>query len=350
MTIFKKIALFAMLTTLVSSVYSQSLSTQTLVTINYLKTETISEADYKKTLKLAQTRMGRALSGEERRMILESMINDVIVMQAADRANIRVSDIDVIQKLQELGQIPAGLSLALIKEQYNSSPLAKEQSWDDMMFHMRREIAKQNYVVSQIKPREPTNAEIDKAYADHRKNFILSTRVGVSHIFFDTQGLNADDKRKKLQTAQDVHRQITSGGVTFEQAVRRYSEDPNSSQALGYLGPITDSPDARSFLGDEFMNAVFSLKPGQISQVVSTSQGYHILKITDREEEKLLTLDDRNPFNPEMSVRELVFQQLQMEYFEKDVEALLKSMREQSTININESMWDGWEKGMKNPV
>ncbi|NIZ18712.1 peptidylprolyl isomerase [Entomospira culicis] len=336
-----------------AQIFAQALS-QTLVTVNYLKPETIPESEFRKILNLIQIRSGQILNGTERKALLDAMIDDIIVMQAATSANIRATEGDVIQKLKEMGQVPPGWSLQAIKDQYNSSEMRRHQSWEEMIESLRKEIIKQNYIVSQIKPRTPTNAEIEKAYVDNRDNFILPTRVGVSHIFIATinnegNPLPAEERQRKLQVAQEASQRINSGAITFEQGVRQYSEDAGSANQLGYLGAIPDESEARTIFGDAFMNAALSLRPGQVSQVITSPRGYHIIRVTDREEGKLLTLNDANPYNPNMSVRDLVFQQLQMQFFQDDATALIQNMRSQATININQAQWLGWEQGSKNP-
>lgn len=332
----------------VPTALSQALS-QNLVTINYLKTETISETEFRKALQLMQERTGTAFSGENRKLLLESMINDAIIFQAAEKANIKVNDSEVIQKLKEVGQVPSHWSLTALREQYNSGPMAKQQSWEEMIDLFRREIIKQNYLKSQIKPREPSSAEINKAYLDHQNEFILPATVSVSHVFFDIQEINNEEKRKKQDLAKEVYQKIIDSSITFEQAVRMHSEDSDSKGQLGYIGPVSDRPEIRESLGDSFVDSILSLQPGQISRVVTSKQGYHIIKAIDREKERLLKLEDQNPFNEEMTIRQLVSQSLQVHYFGEDVDAFVKTMREQATVNINQSMWEGWEQGSKNP-
>lgn len=84
--------------------------------------------------------------------------------------------------------------------------------------------------------------------------------------------INADTKKQ----AEDVLRQISSGTLSFEDAARQYSADTTASTGgdLGYFSTGAMVP--------EFETAAFALDVDEISNVVQTQYGYHIIKLTER--------------------------------------------------------------------
>lgn len=99
--------------------------------------------------------------------------------------------------------------------------------------------------------------------------------VDASHILFKLEDPSKDAEVRAK--AEQVLKQIQAGG-DFAELARKYSEDTGSAQQGGNLGPFT-----RGRMVREFENVAFSLKPGEVSGLVRTQFGYHIIKVLNRE-------------------------------------------------------------------
>ncbi len=84
-------------------------------------------------------------------------------------------------------------------------------------------------------------------------------------------------QEKSKKEAEEVLEKIKEGKKSFEELAKEYSEDPSTANRGGDLGWF-----GRGKMVKEFEDAAFSLKKGEISGIVETSYGYHIIKVLDR--------------------------------------------------------------------
>jgi parvulin-like peptidyl-prolyl isomerase len=127
-----------------------------------------------------------------------------------------------------------------------------------------------------------TDAQIKSFYDDNPTNFEQPEQVHVRHILFATidlttqQPLSDDAKQAKLKQAQDVLKQLRAGG-DFAALARQYSDDPGTKAKGGELDPFSHGQ-----MVAEFDTAAFSLTNNQISDIVTSPYGYHIIQLLDR--------------------------------------------------------------------
>ena len=114
----------------------------------------------------------------------------------------------------------------------------------------------------------------------------------VSHILIKTPLAGADGKvdekgvAEAQKRAEDVLKQLKAG-AKFEDLAKKYSEDPGSAKEGGSLGWI-----GKGRTVPEFEKAAFSLPKGQISDLVKSSYGFHIIRVDDKQEAHMKTLDE----------------------------------------------------------
>lgn len=126
---------------------------------------------------------------------------------------------------------------------------------------VRRNILIEEMVKRRIVPQiGVTDEEVRRAYEDNKSLFSVET-VTVSHILVKTPA-EAEALRKQLESGKD-----------FAELARAHSEDAGSKERGGSLGTIS-----RGQTETEFEEEAFRLKDGEISPVVKTQFGYHILK------------------------------------------------------------------------
>jgi peptidyl-prolyl cis-trans isomerase D len=132
----------------------------------------------------------------------------------------------------------------------------------------------------------PSDADLHRLYDSDRERFRTPERVQVRHILLKTTGKSPEEDVKIKATAEDLLKQIKSGG-DFAELARKNSEDPGSATKGGDLGWI-----ARGQTVKPFEDTAFSLKPKEISGLVKTEYGYHILQVLDHEQAHQRTFDE----------------------------------------------------------
>ena len=129
-------------------------------------------------------------------------------------------------------------------------------------------------------------------YNEHQDQYRVPEEVKVSHILIKTPAPGPDGKvdekgvAEAQKKAEDILKQLKAG-AKFEDLAKKYSEDPGSGKQGGELGWI-----GRGRTVPEFEKAAFSLPVGQLSDLVKSSYGFHIMRVEDKHEPHLKTLDE----------------------------------------------------------
>jgi peptidyl-prolyl cis-trans isomerase D len=117
------------------------------------------------------------------------------------------------------------------------------------------------------------NGDVERAYNNGLDQYTTPEQVRASHILLKTEG--KDDAAVKAK-AEDVLKQARDG-ADFAELAKKYSEDDASAKNGGDLDYF-----GRGRMVPEFDTAVFAMQPGQISDLVKTQYGYHIIKLVDK--------------------------------------------------------------------
>ncbi len=213
--------------------------------------------------------------------IMESLLAQKILVEQADRDSVIVGDEEVEgaldnriryflqqygseEKLQEI----AGKSSYQLKDDYR--PIFKDQLTAQRM---------QQQIMSTVKitPQE-VKAFYDKIPVDSLPYYPSMVEVG--QIVF-RPNINKEVEDYARNTLEDIRKDIIGGRVSFEEMAGRKSDDPGSKDNGGDLGIM-----GRDELVPEFAAAAFKLQNGEISPVVKTKFGFHIVQMVNRQGEK----------------------------------------------------------------
>ncbi len=144
-------------------------------------------------------------------------------------------------------------------------------------------------VADEAKVAERINISDDalrRAYQENQDQFRIPDRVLVRHILLKTTGASPDEVKKIQAKAEDILKQLRAGG-DFPRLATQYSQDPGSAQQGGDLGWIVKGQTVPAF-----ENTAFSLKPGELSGVVKTEYGFHIIQVLKKEQARLKPFDE----------------------------------------------------------
>ncbi len=128
---------------------------------------------------------------------------------------------------------------------------------------------------------EPTEQDVADYYAAHQGDYVAQPQVLAQHILVKTEGLDAADKVQAYDKIKAIRARIVAAGdagevgQAFCAEAREHSDCPSGAQggSLGWFGPGMMVP--------EFDRAAFSMKCGEVSDVIETQFGYHIILKTD---------------------------------------------------------------------
>jgi len=207
-------------------------------------------------------------------IILKRLIETELLYQKGHELNIKLPDEEIYARL------------AQIKKQYPSEQefidyLAKiELTQEDLIKELKKnavisEVVKQHMSSSQTTAKSYSDEELKKYYDAHKAQFQQGERVKASHILIKVEK-TADEKT--LQQAKEKITEIlkkVKSGEDFGKLAQEYSDCPSSKRG-GDLGFFD-----RGQMVPEFSQTAFSLKVGEISDIVQTQFGYHIIKVTD---------------------------------------------------------------------
>jgi peptidyl-prolyl cis-trans isomerase D len=127
--------------------------------------------------------------------------------------------------------------------------------------------------------------EARQYYTQHLSDYRIPDRVKVAHILFKTTGKTPAEAAAIEKKAHDVLSQI-KGGADFAELAKKYSDDSTASNG-GELGWVVRGQTVK-----EFENTAFAMKPGEVSGLVRTVYGIHILKLEDKQTAHLQSFDE----------------------------------------------------------
>jgi peptidyl-prolyl cis-trans isomerase D len=135
-----------------------------------------------------------------------------------------------------------------------------------------------------IKQRTSVSAQdIQRYYEDNKERYSTPEQVRASHILLKTEGKDEAAVRKQ---AEDLLAKV-KGGADFAALATKVSEDESSATKGGDLNFF-----GRGAMVKEFEEAAFGMKPGEISGLVKSQFGFHIIKVTDKKPAATQSLDD----------------------------------------------------------
>jgi peptidyl-prolyl cis-trans isomerase D len=230
-----------------------------------------------------QTQQGLTLAGGVDMMRQQLLLRKV---QNMAMASVVVTQTEVDQALIKKHQTAKieyiAFPPAKFREQAKPTAEQLQQSFqrDRGMYTVPEKRSFQVLVADQAKMAESmtvSDAELRSAYASSMDSFRTPERVKVRHILLMTQGKSDAEKKAALAKAQDLLKQVKAG-ADFADLAKKNSQDPGSAQNGGDLGFIIKGQTVAPF--EKF---AFSAKPNEISDLITTEYGYHIIQVEEKQ-------------------------------------------------------------------
>ncbi|MGR3176026.1 MAG: peptidylprolyl isomerase [Candidatus Scalindua sp.] len=270
--------------------------------------EEIFRKDFDKRIKVIK-RMNQDVTRSVQIQVVNQLAKKVLLKQFVEGQNIDVSDEEVQGELEKIQYF--------LKSNPNNSEKTLEEilgtqgsSISELEGEVRRTLALSKYLDESVDDDEK------RSYFEANKSAFNGEKVKTSHILIDTTKLKTDAELEKArQKIEEVKKEIDNG-ADFAEMARKYSTCPSAENG-GDIGFFQ----RKGSIVEEFAEVAFSMEVGEISEPVKTQFGYHIIKVTDKEEGRDVSYED-------------VADMVDFVYMQIKTEAILKGMYEKAEIEI----------------
>ncbi|MDB8789972.1 peptidylprolyl isomerase [Romboutsia sp. 1001216sp1] len=267
------------------------------------------EAMYGKNVWDTEVEKGVKYRDKFKENILDQMINVEVVYEQAKKDNLLPTKEEVDKKYNELKK-------NIDSDKEYKKDMEKIGANDEFLrTQQEQDLAVQNYKEHFDKTIKISDEEMKKYYEDHKKDY-YKDEVKASHILVSTQDKNgkplSDEKKKEAKKKAEDLLKRAKLGEEFSELAKENSDDPGSAAQGGDLGYFS-----KGMMVPEFEKAAFNLKPGEISDIVESSFGYHIIKVTDK-------VNEQTPYN---DVKDSIKTILLNEKFTEQVTKLTKEAK-----------------------
>ncbi|WP_199624768.1 peptidylprolyl isomerase [Paenibacillus alkalitolerans] len=199
--------------------------------------------------------------------MLQQMIDEELIRQETEKVGISVTDEDIEK---EIDSIRATFSS---DEEFEQAL----QSYGMTMESLKKDVETQAKLRKLLEPNVTvTDEDIKKYYDENLESLKTPEQVRASHILVKTK-----------EEADAVLTELNKG-ADFAELAKEKSTDTGSAEAGGDLDYF-----GKGVMEEAFEKAAFALEVGKLSEIVETSHGFHIIKVTDRKDEYTPTLEEK---------------------------------------------------------
>jgi len=219
-----------------------------------------------------------------RQQALERMVVEKLLDQKVKQLNLQVNDEEVMKKIEEMA---AQQNPPLSMEDFKALIEAYGQSLEEVKERIRRGTGYEKIIETQFEGKiNVTEEDAKKFYDENKKQFETPEQVRASHILIGIKPADSNEvKAEAKQKIEQLLKQIRDD-ADFAQLAKENSTCPSSQKGgdLDFFGKGQMVP--------AFEKVAFELQLGQVSDVVETKFGYHIIKVTDRKDASIKSFDD----------------------------------------------------------
>jgi len=248
--------------------------------------EAINATELQNAVKGLEGRAGGPVPADQRdrvfRGVLDDMIGYKLLVQEAKARKVAVPDAEVEAQVAQIrSQFPD-------QQQFEQALAAQKMTLQDVREDARKEMSVEKLVEGEIAAKVAVKPEaVTEFYQKNQDKFQQGPRVHASHILVQVpQGADAAAKQQAKAKADALLKDLKAG-KDFAAAAKENSQDPGSAPNGGDLGYFEQGQ-----MVPQFEQAAFALKPGQMSEVVETQFGYHIIKVAERQDSRVVPLEE----------------------------------------------------------
>lgn len=276
--------------------------------------------EYAKILKEEEKKgaLPEAAAKKLRADVLNAMIDRKLIGMKIKELNIVISEEEVRQSIEEIKK-----QNKLSQEALVAALLTQGLTFDGYKTQMKEQLERLRLMSQEVKSKiQVSEREVQEYYETNKSQFREENSYRARHIFFKVEkNATAEQIKKAMEKALIVLDEARSK-ADFAELAKKYSDDPNAAKDGGDLGNFK-----KGDMLPEIENAVIGMNPGEISDLVTTPAGFHIIKLEEK------SLDKIKPFESvKGAIDELLYRKRSEERFNQWSEELRKA----ATVEIRQ--------------
>lgn len=248
----------------------------------------ITQEDFEREIIRVQRRfasMGKSFDQSQlpiiKREILQGLIHAELLYQESEGKGVRVEEAAIDEQLNRMKKRLGN------EDKFKTELTRMNISEAQLRSQIKRSLVIQKFIVKQFIEKATASTQEVRAYYDsHPYSFKRPELVRASHILIkiDPQADESQRAETRKKIEQILHR--VQQGEDFATLAKEFSQDPSSTKGgdLGYF--------SRGQMVKPFEEAAFALTPGEVSDLVETRFGYHLIKVFDKKEETTIPYED----------------------------------------------------------
>jgi peptidyl-prolyl cis-trans isomerase C len=272
--------------------------------------EAIGRAEFEKAVKSAESSAGQQVPAERRdaiyRDLLDRLVIQHLLLQEVAARKISVADTEVDAQVARFRQQAQG------EEEFKKALTARGLTLEDLRKEVRTQMAISRMLEAEVGPKiDITEADVKAFYDKNPNEFQQPESYRASHILLRVDPAATDVQKKEARTKIEGLLKQVRGGADFAELAKQHSQD-GSAQSGGDLNFFQ-----KGQMVPPFEQAVMALKPGQVSGVVETQFGLHIIKLTEKRAPRTVPLAEVS-----QRIGQFLLQQAQQQKSGEFIEAL----------------------------
>lgn len=247
-----------------------------------------------------------------RSQVLENLIARELLYQESLKKGIKISQEEINEQLINLkSQFPN-------EAEFNKALARMDLTEASIKEKLQRDLALKKLIEDEVAPKvSVSDSEIRAFYDNNPETFKQPERVKASHILIKVDPKADSSQKAEAQKKIDLVQAKIQKGEDFGALAKEYSEGPSAPKGgdLGYF--------SRGQMVKPFEDAAFAMKPGEVSGMVETRFGYHLIKVTDKTPEGTIPYDD---------VKEKLGEFLKQRQIQDEIQVYVKTLEEKAKI------------------
>lgn len=280
--------------------------------------EEIKRDELQDAIKSLEGQAGRPVPAEERDQVVRAVLNQLVtghvLLQESRNRKVTVPDAEIENRVGQLRQrFPT-------EEEFAKALAARNLTLEKIRGELRKQLAIEKMIENEVTPQVTVNdQDVKNFYDQNPAQFQQPEQFRASHILLMVpQDATPEQKKETRAKIDDLAKQIAAG-ADFAELAKAHSQDGSASQGgdLNYF--------ARGQMVEPFQKAVESLEVGQVSGVVETQFGFHLVKLTDKKAGRTVPLAE---------VNKKIADYLVMQQRQQRANGFVESLRARSKVEI----------------